>query len=406
MSTIVWRGDAPVVPQVDSFTPTVVNSETYTVTINGKSVSYEADSSTSAQEIVEGLQAALAASVIPEFTEITWTEDNAVLYGTGPSTGKPFTATASGTGSADLTQATVTAAVGPNRVVAANFAGAALPANGDTLVIQDSSASLKYSLDALSAVTLAALNILADFSTGAEVGLSLNNTDANPYYEYRPRYLEVGATLCTIGDGLGQGSPRIALDFGSVQTLVQVIKTGNPSDQDYGAVRLLGTHASNELRVFAGSVDIAMGPAEVSTFLTITASGGVVRCGAGVTLTTVEANGNAVIEVRSAATTITTQGNGTVRKIGGGAVTTINVDGGPVEYSAAGTITTLVVRAGKTFDASRLTVGVTITNSTAYAGARILDPNGKITWTNATSCPDGADSVTFVTKKGATVKVA
>lgn len=405
-STIVWRGDAPVVRQVDSFTPTVVNSETYEITINGKSVSYAADSGTTAQEIVEGLQAALAASEIPEFAEITWTEDDAVLYGTGPDTGKPFTATASGTGSADLTRAAVTVASGPNRVVAANFDGAALPANGDTLVVQDSASSLLYSLDALSAVTLAALNILADFSNSGQIGLPQNNVDADSYYEYRPRYLAVGATLCTIGDGLGQGSGRIALNFGSVQTLAQVIKTGNPADQDYGAVQLLGTNASNELRVFGGSVDIAMGPAEVSTFATITASGGVVRCGAGCTLTTIEANGNAVIEVRSAATTITTQGNGIVRKIGSGVVGTINVDGGNVEYSAAGTITTLVVRAGKTFDASKLTTAVTITNSTAYAGARILDPNGKLTFTNATSCPDGADSVTFVTKKGATVKVA
>lgn len=410
MPTIVWRGDAPVVPQVDSFTPTVVNSETYEITINGKSVSYAADSGTSAQEIVEGLQALLAASEIPEFSEITWTEDNSVLYGTGPANGKPFTATASGTNTADLTQATVTAASGPNRVVAANFVGAALPANGDELVIQDSSSPLKYSLAALSAVTLDRLDILADFSNGGQVGLPQTNSDGDggdgSYFEYRDQYLQVGATEVQIGDGIGQGSGLIRLNLGSVQTLVQVIKTGNPTDQDYGAVQLLATHASNELRVFGGSVDVAMGPGEVATFLTITASAGMVRCGAGVTLTTVESNGSAVVEVRSAATTIRTQGNGTVRKVGSGAVTTIDVGGGTVEYSAAGTITTLTVRAGKTFDASRLTVGVTVTNSTAYSGARILDPNGKITWTNATACPDGADSVVFVTKKGATVKVA
>jgi hypothetical protein len=406
MSTIVWRGDAPVTRQVDTFTPTVVNSETYEITINGKSVTYAADSGTNAQEICEGLVAAIEAAGIPEFDELTWTENDAIITATGAEDGTPFTATASGTNTADLTQATVTAANGPNRVVAANFVGAALPGNGDELVIQDSAVSLKYSLAALAAVTLDSLDILADFSDGAQIGLPYFNRASDAYYEYRGTYLQVGATEVRIGDGNGQGSGLIKLNLGSVQSLVQVFKTGNPADQDYGAVQLIGTNASNALRVFGGSVDVAMGPGEVATFATITASGGVVRLGAGVTTTTVEADGNAVVEVRSAATTLQTQGNGQIRKIGSGAVTTIDVGGGTVEYSAAGTITTLTVRAGKTFDASKLAVGVTITNSTAYAGARVLDPNGKLTWTNATSCPDGADSVTFVTKKGATVKVA
>lgn len=406
MSTIVWRGDAPAVRQVDTFTPTASNSQTYTITINGKTVSYTADSSATVQEIVEGLQAALAASTIPEFAEITWTENDSVVIGTGPEDGTPFTATSAATGGGALVQSTTTTAISPNRVVAANFVGAALPTNGDTLVIQDSASSLKFSLAALSAVTVDLLNILADFSDGGQIGLPYFNRESDAYYEYRGTYLQVGATEVKIGDGNGNGSGLIKLNFGTVQTLVQVFKTGQPADQDYGAVQLIGTHASNALRVFGGSVDVAMGPGEVATFATVTASGGVVRLGGGCTLTTVEADGNAVVEVRSAATTLQTQGSGIIRKIGSGAVTTIDVGGGTVEYSAAGTITTLTVRAGKTFDASKLTVAVTITNSTAYAGATILDPNGKITWTNATSCPDGADSVRFVTKKGATVKVA
>jgi len=408
MSTIVWRGDAPAVRQVDTFTPTASNSQTYSITINGKSVSYTADSSASVQEICEGLQALLAASEIPEFAAITWTENDTVITGTGPEDGSPFTATSAATGGGALVQSTTTAANGPNRVVAANFVGAALPANGDTLVIQDSSSSLSYSLAALSAVTLDLLNILADFGDGGQVGLPYFNrsNSGGAYYEYRGTYLQVGATEVKIGDGKGQGSGLIKLNLGSVQTSIQVFKTGQPSDQDYGAVQLIGTHASNVLRVFDGSVDVAMGPSEVATFLTITVSGGTVRLGGGCTLTTVEADGNAVVEVRSAATTLRTQGSGVIRKIGSGAVGTVDIGGGQVEYSAAGTITTLTVRAGKTFDASKLTVAVTITDSTAYAGARILDPNGKLTFTNATSCPDGADSVVFVTKKGATVKVA
>lgn len=403
MSTHILRGDAQVVRDLWTITPVAANSATYTLTINTKSVTYTADGSALVAEITAGLVAAATASTAPpEFAEFTWSDITTAITATGNTSGKPGVISASAS-AGSLTSVHTTTAKGPEHFIAENMNSGSLPSSADTLILQDLAPSVKYAL-ANSSIVLALLDIRADFT--GQIGLPAINSDGTSYYEYRAKSLAIGATELRIGDGNGAGSPGIRLDLGSGQTLAQVLKTGNSSDQDYGAVQLVGTHANNELRVFGGTVDIAMGPGEVATFETITASAGTVRCGSGVTLTDVEANGNAQIEVRSAATTLTTQGNGIIRKTGSGAVTTIDIGGGVVEISAAGTITNLTVRAGKTFDASKLNVAITITNSTAYAGSSILDPNGKITWTNATACPDGADSVKFVTKKGATVKVA
>jgi hypothetical protein len=401
MATHVLRGDAQVVRDLWTITPGASNNAVYTVTINGKDVTYTADASALVAEITAGLVAALQASTIPEFMEVTWADGTTVLTGTGPATGKPVVITCSAS-AGSLTPVNTTPAEGPNHVIAVNFDTGSLPASNDTLILQDSAVSLLYTLDK-SAVVLDLLLAPADYT--GKLGLP-QLTASNGYYEYRDTYFAIGADEVRIGEGNGDGSGLIKLDLGSGQTLVQVFKTGNADDRDYGAVQLLATHANNELRVFAGTVDVAMGPGQVSTFATIRATGGQVRCGAGVTLTTVEANGTSTVEVRSAATTLKTQDSGQIKKLGSGAIGTVEVAGGLVEYSAGGTITTLIVRSNCTFDASKLAVAVTITNSTAYDRATIKDPNGMITWTNPTSCPDGAQSVTFVSKKGATVKVA
>lgn len=65
----------------------VLNSHTYRLTINGVTFSYAADSSTSVQEIVEGLAAAVNAGTEP----VTATEDNTTLTLTADVAGTLFT---------------------------------------------------------------------------------------------------------------------------------------------------------------------------------------------------------------------------------------------------------------------------------------------------------------------------
>lgn len=404
MATHVWRGDAPAVAQVTTVQVTAYDAATsYRLTINGKTVAVDGD--TDVNDTATALAAAFNASTIPEFAEITAEAATDTVTLTADTEGKPFTVTSSVSGGTGTIGAatSATANAGPAVVAAANFDSGSLPSNNDTMILQDSGNSLKYTLDALAAVTLDLLVIAADFSDGAQVGLPRTNSDATSYVEYRDTYLEVGATAVRIGEGRGQGSSGLRLNLLSAQTSVQVFATGNSSDTDYAALQIIGTNASNVLQVFGGQVDVAMQPGQVATFATVTVSGGQVRFGSGVTLTTVEANGDSSVEVRSAATTLRSQGGGRIYKLGAGAVTTVDVGGGTFELAAAGTIGTLTVRAGKTFDASKLTTSVTITNATLYAGARVVDPNGKLVWSNAIACPDGIDSVTIISKKSATL---
>ena len=91
-----WRGDAVERAQVSRITPSDVEvGDTFTVTINGKSVTVTATAATVAN-VVALLVAALAASTIPEFLEVTATADGttSVLL-TAATPGIPFTVSVS-----------------------------------------------------------------------------------------------------------------------------------------------------------------------------------------------------------------------------------------------------------------------------------------------------------------------
>src|SRR5262245_13979175 len=97
MANRIFRGDAPPVAQVTKITPAnVVVGDTFTITCNAKSVSYVAQANTVA-DVVQGLVAAVAASTIPEFTEMlaSAATDNSYLTLTAATAGVPFTVTTS-----------------------------------------------------------------------------------------------------------------------------------------------------------------------------------------------------------------------------------------------------------------------------------------------------------------------
>lgn len=415
MAEHITAGDALAVAQVTNLTPTATNSAVYDVKINGKQpASYTADGSAAVQEIVEGLQAILdnaTTQAIPEFAEAVFTEDDTKIIATGLSTGKPFTiADGSGNGTwASIT--TATAAKSRNHWIAENFSSRTLPASGDTVHVQglSLSQSLWWGLDQ-NTITLALLNILAD--SQAHIGLPEINADGDtPYYEYRDTHLKISADVLRIGDGSGQGSGRIKINTGTNACEQTVYKTGSPADQDEAAVHLAGSHASNTLQVFAGTVDIAMLPGYTAQYATIIASGGVVRCGTGATLATVESAGNALIETRSAVTTLRTRENGRVIHQGAGNITTADVQGGVLKIRATGTltITTLNGYGGKELDLSECDSAVTITDMNIYATPgqpfTIRDPNNKLTMTNAASTPNGAQSLVVITGSGRNVRI-
>src|SRR5262245_49483736 len=130
MSTIRWRGDAPAVAQVQTITIGVNDVATaYKVTINGKTVPVPGNAGGASATASDLASALKAATVPPEFAEIVWTVNAAVITGTAAKPGRPFSlavSTSGGTGT--ISTAVTNAGSGPNDAgVAANWSGGALP---------------------------------------------------------------------------------------------------------------------------------------------------------------------------------------------------------------------------------------------------------------------------------------
>ncbi len=390
MGTLRWRGDAPAIAQVDTLTPANVGiGDTFTATINGKSITVTATAATVAN--VTGLMTtAWNASAIPEFAEITATDSTTHVTLTADTAGKPFTVTATeADGNASdtqtFTQATTTACSGPNFWnVAANWSTGAVPIAADDVWI-DSGASILYGLSN-SGATLASLNIMQSFT--GEIGLPYINEDGTiEYTEYRTAYLTLEATVVNIGAGVGTGSGRIKLNLGSVQTTVNVFNSGNTAETGLGSIIIKGTHASNTLNVTKGDVDVAPFAGEAATLLTVNVGylnnqtgDSDVYLGAGVTLTnaTIKVSGGR-LETNSATSgtaTITVSG-GTVVLNSGGQLG-LAVRGGEVQYNTTGTLggNPVVSNSGH-LDFSRDLRSKAVTNPIEVYGtqARVSDPH-------------------------------
>jgi hypothetical protein len=389
MSTKRYTGGAPKVQQVTGylFAGTWAADETVTVTVGSKAVTTTTGSTTIAT-IIDTLVTALAAldaDLYPEFAEFTPTRSTSTLVFTVTEThaGKPITCTVStnsalGTigGASSSTGTVSTANSGPFDVgVAANYSDAALPANGDTLWIDSPDVELRYTLEALTAITTLTIHAPTD----APIGLPPINQDATPYPEYRPRYFKVaGATLVNIGNRDGSGSNRVMMDFGSaLAAAVNVFGSGTGEDEGRYAVALKGTNAANVFNVSGGEVEIAPLGGETSTVGTLTQLGGTLRCGLGVTFTvgtkhggTLELNGTVGTSLTNFGGDVTLNGTGTVAQLtarGAGTVSynTTGALGGTTEVSEGATLT---------FDNDSRTK--TVTNPIeVYNGGQVIDTN-------------------------------
>lgn len=389
MATLRWKGNAQAIAQVNTVTVggTPAAAQVYSVTINGKTVSYTAIGGDTNSTIATALAALLAAATAPaEFADVTWTVLAAVITGTSATPGVPFTNTSVATGTGTLVTATATANTGPNNWdVAANWSTGSVPVTGDTVFLEGSAVSIQYGL-AQSAVTLAALNILASFT--GDIGLPETRVGtAGSYLEYRAQYLAIGATVVIIGDGVGQGSSRIKLDAGTVQTTLSVKQTSTGAEPNLEALQWKGTHVANVVNVLRGSVAIAGYGGDVATVATLTvgfitsqSTDATVRCGPGCTLTTINMSGG-TLEINSGATTII-KGSGNLTIKGAANVTTLTDDAGTTVYQGTGTITTANVGNAATLDFSQDMRARTVTTCNLYSGAALADPFGTVVFTN------------------------
>ena len=244
--------------------------------------------------------------------------------------------------------------------VAANWSPSGVPVDTDHVLFENSAISATATLDQ-SAVTLGSLTI--DQSFTGRIGTSTT-------------YLQVGATVVTIGEHTGYGTPNgsdlLKINLGAVASTVTVHNTNTTSaDTDRPPVRLLFNEATSVLTVRKGSVGVAVNSDfEASSLATINIdyvnniqSDAKVNIGTGVTLVTLAKTGGECW-LSSAATTITNRA-GDLKLDGTGAYTTINIYGGLIVSNSTGTITTLNAFGG-TVDFLQQSAARTLTTLNQY----------------------------------------
>jgi hypothetical protein len=386
MASTRWQGNARAQAQVTGwlFGGAWIVGETVTVTIGTKAWTYTLTSGTIATflPLLATAYNALAGTSYPEMAEQTASSDSTHFILTADTAGKPFTAVLSTNSAAGTigAGADTTASAGPNDVsTAANYSGAAVPGNGDTLNIDpDATSDLRYGLATLAAVTGLTIN----YTGAVKVGLPPTNADGTAYPEYRQTYLQtaggtvnVGAT--TTGQAI-QGGDRFKHDGGSTQTTWNVYLTGFGQDSNLEAVLLKGTHASNVLNVVGQSqVGVAVFGGEVATLLNLRVTGqnAYVRCGSGVTLGTVTNDGG-TLELNSAVGTALNHDAGTTTINGSGAVAQLTGLGGVVAYNTSGTLGgTTQLHNGCLLSFAGDSRAKTVTNAVkSYSAGNVYDP--------------------------------
>ena len=379
MANRKWLGQALAVAQVNTVTPTAANSQTYTITINGKNVNFTADASATVAEITAGLTAAFNASTEPEFAEITATDSTTHVTLTADTAGYPFTNTSSATGAGTNVTATTTANAGPNDwSTADNWSGDAVPVSTDDVYIENSSVDILYGLGQ-SAVTLGSLNIAQTFT--GKIGLPERNANGYAEYRFTDGYLAISATTTNIGRGDGTGSGRIKLNFGSVATTMNVYGTGSPAEVGLEPLLWKGT-GSNVLNVFAGSVGcgvLAQTTTETVTLTTLRMYGGYVRTGPACTVTTKDQNGGVL---DSWFTVTTCNMTGGTHNHYASTMSTVQINGGTLNWKSSANPTSVIVNSGGVLDFTGDSRAVTVTTANIYAGSKIWDPYARVTWTN------------------------
>lgn len=508
MATKVWRGDAQVAVQVDKVTFANIDfGDIFTVTINRKALAFACSAGATAQlrldNVVAGLVALIGSysNTIPEFAEVkaeaSYDADGNIdgFTLTGPTDGKPFTATVAatnvasilieettpGTGSVnevqtvtlppsatggtftltydgqttsaltydesaadietalealsnidavavtgsdggpwtvefqgtlaltdvDLMTATssltgtdtqtmtltpVATPSGPNWASDAdNWHNPAAPStpttpqNGDTVIFRNSTVSMLYGLEEFTGDTWAAMEIEASY-TGS-IGLPTWNTSG--YWEYRPTSLLVGITSLVVGVGEGSGSPRLRFNMESVDSAIEVYRTGS-SLNDLPAMCFKGSGTNSTLTVHRGSVGAAVEQAgDTATLASVTMGylesqdrDAEVWLGDGVgTVASVTKSGG-ILHVYDVPITALVQTGGEVDVDGNETIAAATIYTGDLIYYGDGTITSLTVGAAGSVDFSRAQQARTVTSCSLYAGAKIEDPHGSVTWTN------------------------
>lgn len=414
--TTYWSPNQAAIAQVETYTFSAPNTvgNTYTATINGKSVTYNSVSGDTAATAASGLLALLQASTIPELQlEITFANPSTgVLTATAQVPGTPFAnvpgttaglVLSTGNGlSNGISIAHTQANQSPSDVNdAQNWLRVntgtnppaqtrSLPQNGDDVVLARSSTPMLWNLDQLKLVQFNTFKRC--LSMTGQIGLLPTNT--NGYTEWRAQYFKfvgpqgsvpAGGLQMTIGhnDNSGGGGPSLErYDVGSQQATLTILTATK--------VDFLGVHTANTFIALGGTtLNVAANPGEVANLYTSTVDGGAtVNIGAGVTWTaaSVLTLYGGSLSINSAPATLV-MNNGAQVTITADSLTwpTITMQGGcTLTFYCGGIITSLTMSVSCTLDKSNDARGLTITNHSLDGDTcQIIDPLNSITFTNA-----------------------
>lgn len=417
MPTTSWIGNGQQNSAVDTIvvTATAIGGSCSAI-INGKSIIYTGVVGDTTTTFATNWTALLnAATVPPEFTEMTWANpSDGVITATATTPGTPFTLTKSQSGGATCTLTHTIANSSQSDVNnSANWIRngvASLPQNGDDVVLANSNIPLLWNLDLLSGILLNSWTRYQSFT--ASVGLPENNP--LNYVEYRPTYLLLGSIInpaigglpITLGPGSGSGPTRERYNAQSYRATVTLIASGSPADAY--SVRFLGSHGQNAVTVLGSSMGICMLPTEVSPNgaslnLATVDGGGTLDCGIGCAFSGTAGGGTITITGGSSTLfctpTVVARNNATViLSAPSGVYASVSaINGVGVTITCAMTISSLTVEKSSNVNNSGNLGAVTVTTSTIDGDTcQVSDPNNTMTFTNATMVNGQVTSGPFV----------
>jgi hypothetical protein len=429
-----WNGNAQTLAQTQTITLTAVAlNAVYTAQISNKTISYTASGTDTTSTAASAWQQLLSANnAPPEFAEIVFTASSNTITATARSAGTPFTLTATAASGGTITQATPQPNSSPADVNNANNylrggvgGSVGLPQNGDDLILANSAVPLLWNLDKLASVRLNSLTRWQSF-TGT-VGLTENNP--NGYYEYRPTYFQFsgpqfGILAVTLGQGhVGGGPSRERYNVGGQQTNFAALAAGSAAD-DY-AIRFLGTHALNTLRIAGTSVGVAMLQGESASLATaLVDGGGSLALGPGLSFTgtssvagpsSVGAAAPGVVTALNASlilwccpgSVILDQAAQALLQANGSTYPSLLAQGGAVITSlSSSTITSLVLTQAATFDKSSDVQPQTIIGGQVDGDCQILDPNNALSYQTAIAVNGSMQAGAFHFGRGRKVLVS
>lgn len=393
MATVRWIGLAPLVAQVDTFTPggTIEADDIFILTVTGADnstcVISAAAGGTGASDVVTALKTAWNASTNVLCTGITASGTDTLIL-TADVAGVGFsvvgTTTEANGDAADaqtFTRAATTANSGPKDwSCAANWSGGAVPGASASEDVYVEDAEILYGLDQSgTAETLASLNI-----NRSQIG-------TNPATGSLPKYLQVKTSVLNIGKNLGSGTSQedapVNIDCGSIASVVNVYNSTTNSTATIPAIRLKLNSSSAVANLYKGTIGIGFGDGETTTIGTINIGyisnqdGDVkVYVGSGVTVTTINKIGSEA-HINCGATTITNS-SGYLYIEGSGAITTLDCTGGTVYPNSSGTITTCNSTGEAIVDFSKSSTARTVTTLKVGSGGEVIYNADVLTITN------------------------